>query len=70
MTACHYLARETFLDYIDFEKNAAIRVRFRRVGSENPLKWIVSGEMGRHNYFQNSENQSKTVELVLFTRKP
>ena len=43
----------------------SIRYQSRRVGNENPRKWMVSGEMGRQKCFQNSENQSKAVELGL-----
>jgi len=50
---------------LHFEKIAAIRDRFRHAGNKNPSKWMVSGEMDRQNYYQNSENQSKTVELGL-----
>ena len=55
--------QETFLHYIDFEKNEAIRYQFRRAGNENSLKWMISGEMGRKNYFQNSCFLGGTVEL-------
>jgi len=65
MTACHHLANETFLTTSVLKKNAAIRDQFRHAGNKTPLKWMVSGEMGRQNYYQNSENQSKTVELGL-----
>ena len=65
MTACHHLANETFLTTSVLKKNAAIRDQFRHAGNENPLIWMVSDKMGRQKIFQNSENQSKAVELGL-----